>query len=238
MGKRRRDMRFLAFLFIAVTVAVGLGSVLLQLNRRRWETDFIKQYLKKFKDLGESYQREMDAELYEWLTRHVLRVERIIAEETSRGPYAQHFRDDRGRGPRLIEEVLEQMGHYPVPEQRLAAVKNYMTRCLGVIQEGIDELEAKIRNPAALFREGMRAWLLLPAIVWSWARGSSELDPLHATDGPRMRRWSARLAVVGLVLPLFILFFGVGSFLSLFGLMKNGAETVLAEGLRMLESLN
>ncbi len=231
-------MRFLAFLFIAATVALGLGSLFLQLNRRRSQIAFIKQYLKKFKDLGESYQSEMDAELYEWLTRHVLKVEKMIVDETGRGPYAQHFRDDRGRGRRVIEEVLEQMAHYPVPEQRLAAVKNYMTRCLGVFDEGLDRLAGRIKNPAALFREGIRGWILLPVIVWCWAAGRSELEPLYGGDGPRMARWSARLAVVGLALPLFILFFGVGPFGALFGWIRGGAETVLAEGLKLLESLN
>ncbi len=202
-------MRFLAFLFILIVLALGYGVA--QLRRHRWRKsrDLIETYRKKFRSFCVEYQEHFNQEHYEWLMRNVLRVQATLDELVASSRYEDYFqRDVGGRSDRSLVEILEQMSQTEVHEQRLSSVNNLMTRCLGIADEEVERAESHRHHPMILFREGIRSLLLIPSLLGRWASGRSQLDRLMEPDSQRTAGWVSTCSVLGLFVPIAIILIG------------------------------
>jgi len=201
-------MRFLAFLFILVVLGLGYGVTLLR--RIRWvqSRELIETYRKKFRNFCLEYQETFNQDHYEWLMRNVLRVQAAVDELTGSSRYADYFQRDYGRSDRSLVEILEQMSQTTVHEQRLGAANNLLTRCLGIADEEVEKAEKNRPNPMVLFREGIRALLLIPTLIGRWASGRPQLERLIEPDDRRIAGWVSTWSVLGLLIPVIVLLIG------------------------------
>ncbi len=227
-------MRFLAFLFLVGVSALGWVVVKMRIDQAEEHSRRLAGFAAKFREFCGRYSEERDTELYDWLNRRVMAVQRELNELVSASPYRDLLREDPARA-RVLIEALEQMGQTLLPEPRITAIQTYLTRCQGVMDEALQSLRKRARNPSILFREGMRALVLCPVLVERWAKGQAG-SRLQEPDSHRVGVWVTRATLVGSALPGLILLLGWAPFasgwkwlLALAGDLAETARTLVAE---------
>jgi hypothetical protein len=167
-----------AFIIISLILIfiIGLRTLIIRYNSLNESYEFANEYRRKFIDLSNYYFKtydswnrrgQIDSDLYMWLTKN---VNRIQADLGYLG--IMHF-----VAPFQIYQISNyQIVINTIPKFRSGEVKDFdvdsaddcLLRYIGALEQIINRLKKKIRNPLIWFKEGFQQIVSLPLYILNW----------------------------------------------------------------------
>ena len=215
-------MSRLEVILILLGLSVG-GLVRLVIRCRSLvkKREFLIEYYNKFEKFVEDYpNKEIDGEVYAWLTRNVTRIQRELGIHGVMEMYKKACSSCYLSNYAIIINTLPDIIRRTAHKNDILSCFECMTRYLGVLEERTNLLVSQILNPLVWLREGVKLILLLPLIVLVWFGmiGLSSAETIERS--PLVTTISGMVSFLGLVGALITIILGWKEALLAFNLVQ------------------
>jgi hypothetical protein len=163
---------------IVLTFIFILGLGFFTINKRRLKyiqnSNFAVEYRNNFVDFcnifHKTYEKHwspgtVDNDKYIWLTKNVGKIQDIIGHTGIFDSYITPFQRMHFRNYQIIINTLPKFKEGNIHESDINSVDDCLIRYVGNMEDIIDQVEKKMRNPIIWFKEGFKEILTLPIYI-------------------------------------------------------------------------
>lgn len=151
------------------------------INKRRIRyiknTNFAFEYRETFIDFCNIFYKTYDShwspgtidnDKYIWLTKNVGKIQAIVGHTGVLDSYITPFHTAHFRNYQIIINTLPKFKDGTIKDFDVNAVDNCLIRYVGNMEESIELVVKKMKNPIVWFREGFKEVISLPIYILNW----------------------------------------------------------------------
>ncbi len=166
----------LIILGILTVFIIGFVQVYNRHSMVAKKIDFAREYRNKFIEFTNKYFQthdrysstgDIDSELYIWLTMNVSKIQNYVG---SFGVmlYKPAFQSHMINNYLIIINTIPKFREGQVHNFDVRSVDDCLLRYMGYLEEYSKDTLKNLRNPMVWFREGLREFLSVPILIFSW----------------------------------------------------------------------
>lgn len=155
---------------------IGFFTIYKRLKSFQEDFEFAFDYRDKFVSFANTFlstynqfsrNGTIDNEKYVWLTKYVTKI------QTELGPfgimdYIASFQRYQVKNYQIIVNSLPKFRDQSIDKFEINSVDDCLLRYIGNLEEVINQIKRKIKNPIIWFQEGIQAILSIPLYLLSW----------------------------------------------------------------------
>lgn len=177
--------------------------------------NFAHEYLSKFNQFAESYQKSFDVDLYVWLMSKVDKIQTQTAFcglVDYRPPFANYYL----KNYQIILNTIPKMHTRDANVHDISMCQDALIRYTGILSDRVCLSISRIKNPFTWLQEGVSFLLIIPMLVLQWTGllNPSRVDAVILS--PVFRIFSGIVMLLGLIASILTIILGWHDFIRIF----------------------
>jgi len=215
-------VRYYSFGLLLIIAIIGFIQIVLKIKNKNKKIRFAEDYLNQLNKYLES--AGADYETYKWLIHRSPKLQTEMGGYGKASSYSPPYSNIRVSNYEIILNIIPEIrkeissgsiSDLRVLDHYLSIISESIIRYQGVLNDKIDPLKAKKKNPFSWFHEGFSWIILIPFTILSWIGifGRTIID--NISDNPIFKLIIGLITIVGLISNIVTIIIGWDRFVTI-----------------------